>query len=275
MALVNELQPDPVEIVTPVVKADVTWRPLIDQFWSTIREHFELRRDTSCGMHVHVSPAQGRFDLDELRCIAKAVVLWERDTAGCAPPSRSDGVQNFCLSNVSGSVPVARELKTHGPVRGIRHAFSHINHASRNDIVDYVCPDKHRAWNFLPARETGHGSVEFRRPPGVATSKKAKHWIAFTMAFVDMALRSNLDHIARRSIKYQLQHRPMGRTAGSSIDFDALLLASAEHLGVYSTLDARLRQLDEPRSLHITMMRDNQIRWLQAIDKDYQPSACA
>lgn len=226
-------------------------------------------------MHVHVSAAQGRFDIDQMRRIAKAVVLWERDTARCAPPSRDDRVQNFCLSNVRGSVPAARSIQSHGPVRGLKRAFGHIDRASRNDIVEYVCPDKHRAWNLLPARETGHGSVEFRRPPGVATSKKAKHWIAFTMAFIDMTLRSNLDRISRRLSRYRLQRRNPDTALESSLNFDDLLLASANRLGVYSTLDPRLRQLDEPGSLHITMMRPDQVSWLQRLDDDYHLSASA
>jgi hypothetical protein len=247
---------DPVEIVTPVIKADVTWTKTIDQFWSIIHKHFDLRRDTSCGMHIHISPAQGRFDLDQLRCIAKGVVDWERDTARCAPPSRDDKIQSFCLSNVAGVVPAARPLQTRGPLR------------------DYVCPDKHRAWNFLPARESGHGSVEFRRPPGVVTSKKAKHWIAFTMSFINMALRTNLDRLVRRLIKLHVQRRNPD-TVGISVDFEAMLLASAETLGIRATLDPRLRQLDEPRSLHITMMRPDQISRLRDFDKDYHLSANA
>ncbi|KAF2637555.1 hypothetical protein P280DRAFT_482984 [Massarina eburnea CBS 473.64] len=257
----------PVEIVTPVVKADATWVATIDKFWSIMQRHFELRRDTSCGMHIHISPQQGKFDIDQLRRIAKAVVLWERDTARCAPPSRDDHAQDFCLSNVKGRVPVADDLWTHGPLRGIRHAFRHIDHASRNEIVRYVCPDKHRAWNFLPARETGHGSVEFRRPPGVVTAKKAKHWIAFTMAFVDMAMRTNLGRIARWLPKYH--HRRSTTISRPTFEFDDLLLASADKLGLYATLDPRLRQSDEPRSLHITMMRPDYFDWLRRFDDDY------
>jgi hypothetical protein len=39
LTFVNELYPDPVEIVTPVVKADLAWRATIDHFWSIIRKH--------------------------------------------------------------------------------------------------------------------------------------------------------------------------------------------------------------------------------------------
>jgi hypothetical protein len=167
---------------------------------------------------------------------------------------------------------VAGELRTHGPLRGIRHAFHHIGRASRDDIVSYVCPDKHRAWNFLPARESGHGSVEFRRPPGVVNGKKAKHWIAFTMAFVDMAMRNDLDQISRGIAKDYHRRREVVSTSRPSTEFDDLLLASAQHLGLYSTLDPRLRQSDEPRSLHITMMRPDYFAWLQKFDEEYHLS---
>ncbi|KAF2188329.1 hypothetical protein K469DRAFT_703837 [Zopfia rhizophila CBS 207.26] len=170
---------------------------------------------------------------------------------------------------------VAGELRIHGPLRGVRHAFRHIDHASRDDIVNYVCPDKHRAWNFLPARETGHGSVEFRRPPGVVTAKKAKHWIAFTMAFVDMAMRTYLGRIARWLPKYQHRRHTAGTTSRPTFDFDDLLLASAESLGVLSIFDPRLRQSDEPRSLHITMMRSDYFDWLRRFDDDYHLSVNA
>lgn len=223
--------------------------------------HFELRRDTTCSFHIHISPMQGTFDLPQIRRIAKAVVLWERDTARCAPPSRDDRAQAFCLSNVKGNVPVARELQVHGPRRGLRRAFRYIAHASRRELVNYVAPNKHVAWNLLPSLETGHGSVEFRRPPGVVTAKKAKHWIAFTMAFVDMAMRTNLERIVRRRPKYR--QRDCNR-------FDDLLLASAEHIGVYSQLDPRLHQLDELRSLYITMMRPDYFNWLRRFDPDYR-----
>ena len=120
--------------------------------------------------------------------MAKAVVFWEPSTAKCAPLSRQDEVQDFCKSNIAGTM-VGQVLENYGLVQGLQLAFEHIDRAGVNEIVRYVCPDKYRAWNFLPCKTGGTGSIEFRRPPGVVTAKKTKHWIAFTMAFVDMAVQ--------------------------------------------------------------------------------------
>ncbi|KAF5253253.1 hypothetical protein FANTH_1849 [Fusarium anthophilum] len=68
--------------------------------------------------------------------------------------------------------------------RGLANLFATIESLDRNDIVDLISPSKFYAWNFLPSRTDGHGSIEFRRPPGVIGAKKTKHWIAFTLAFV-------------------------------------------------------------------------------------------
>jgi hypothetical protein len=75
-------------------------------------------------------------------------------------------------------------LQTHGPLRGLAKLFATIDSLDRDSIADLISPGKFFAWNFLPSKSDGHGSIEFRRPPGVITAKKAKHWIAFTLAFV-------------------------------------------------------------------------------------------
>lgn len=77
----------------------------------------------------------------------------------------------FALSNRKGKVPVARDLHDHGPLKGLERALMRLRKAKTCDeIIEYVCKDKHRAWNFLPARRNGHGTVELRRSPGVVNA---------------------------------------------------------------------------------------------------------
>ncbi|KAL8713432.1 MAG: hypothetical protein Q9225_006786 [Loekoesia sp. 1 TL-2023] len=178
----------PLEVVSPKIVADRDWVQAIDSFWSVILGHFELRRDTSCGFHIHISSVRGSYSLDQLRMMAKAVIFWEPATKRCTPTSRHDRFLDYCKSNIAHGVPVVEALRGSGPLRGLVQAYDYIDNASRDAIIDYICPDKYRAWNFLPSRTGGTGSIEFRRPPGVVTAKKAKHWIAFTMTFVEMAI---------------------------------------------------------------------------------------
>lgn len=198
--------------------------------------------------------------------MAKAVVFWEPATKRCAPPSRHDRFLDFCKSNISHDVPVIDKLRGYGTLRGLARAYAYIDNASRNEVVSYICPDKYRAWNFLPSRTGGTGSIEFRRPPGVVTAKKAKHWIAFTMTFVEMAIQFNpsaladyIDDIPHLSSMYHP-------------DFTEQFLTCARRLEVYAVLDPRLEQTDEPRSLHITLMTRERLKMLRTLDDDYKLS---
>ena len=257
---------DPMEVVSPLISADPSWVQVIDHFWLVLLEYFELRRDTSCGFHIHTSTATGSYSQDQLRMMAKAVIFWENATARYAPASRQDRVLDFCKSNIKFPVPVANTLSRHGPLRGLQYAFDYIDNVGIDGIVDFICPDKYRAWNFLPCRQGGHGSIEFRRPPGVVNGKKAKHWVAFTLAFVEMAIQFNpsrlASHVQSNSDLSQVYYP----------DFEAALLACARQLGIECQLDPRLRQTDEPRSLHITMMTPDRLHWLQRHDIEYRLS---
>ena len=111
--------------------------------------------------------------------------------------------------------------------RGYDEACRFIDNASRDEIIDYVGPDKYMAWNIQPIE--GSGSVEFRRPPAVTGAKPAKHWIAFTMAFVEMAMQFCPDRFAR-----YVRANPELHDL-SFVDFETRLLACAQKLGICHT----------------------------------------
>ncbi|KAL8824674.1 MAG: hypothetical protein Q9191_004891 [Dirinaria sp. TL-2023a] len=252
----------PVDLVSPLICADDNCSQTVGKFWSVLLSHYELRRDTTCGLHIHISSATQNWTLDQLRSMAKAIVFWEPATARCAPLSRQDRFQDFCQSNIKAEVPVA-SCWTRGPLRGLLQAFDFIDNADSDAIVDYVCPDKYRAWNLRPCGTGGHGSIEFRRPPGIVTAKKAKHWIAFTMAFMEMALQFNPSRLAehiRRVEDLSSMYHP---------DFERQLLDSARAINLYHHLDPRLQQYDEPRSLYMCSMHPQRLAILRSLDSEY------
>ncbi|KEF58649.1 uncharacterized protein A1O9_06575 [Exophiala aquamarina CBS 119918] len=118
--------------------------PTIDKFW------FALGEDASCGFHVHISLSSGSYTDVQLRSMAKAIDFWEPAAARCAPPSRQDQVQRFCMSNISGT-RAAAPLTRFGPLRGLGYGFDYIDNFSRQFVVEYVCLDKYRVWNLNPA----------------------------------------------------------------------------------------------------------------------------
>lgn len=148
-------------------------------------------------------------------------------------------------------------------MRALPFIFNMIDQTPRDELIRLVCPDKYRAWNLLPAREGKAGSIEFRRPPGVSTAKKAKHWIAFTMSFIYLAIRANPSHLSSR--------------VDESIDLDAIrhpdfledLLRCARQLDVFAHLDPRLIQVDDVSRLHITMAQPESVAWLRSLNLGY------
>ncbi|KAF4633001.1 hypothetical protein G7Y89_g5121 [Cudoniella acicularis] len=257
----------PVEIVSSIIRGDASWAMVIDKFWAMLNTSFEFRRDMSCGFHIHISPATESYSLAQLRQMAKAVAFWEPMTARCAPPSRQDDVLGMFKSNVSNALSLAVDLSTVG---GFAYVCRQIDSLARDEVCEYLCPDKHNSWNFRNAKEGGFGSIEFRRPPGVVDAKKAKHWIAFTMAFVEMAVQFNPAHFL---------HQPLPADEDEAVEssclhreekaFDHCLLACAKKLGVYAQLDPRLRQPDNTHSLHITSLSKEAMEWLKQ-HGDYQ-----
>lgn len=257
----------PVEIVTPIIQANAGWVALIDHFWSTLNQNYEYRRDHSCGFHVHISPVTQSYNVEQIRQLAKAIIFWERATAECAPPSRQDEVLGFCKSNLLVPVPIATSLDTHSFWRGHQAAFEYIDKVGKDEVIDYICPDKYRAWNILRSKIDGAGSIEFRRAPGVVNAKQAKHWIAFTMAFIELGMQFHPDDFAR-----YVRSNPLLQDL-TFADFESKLLVCAKELNIYAQLDPRLRQPDNPRTLHITNMDSASLAWLQRLDKDYQYSS--
>lgn len=201
--------------------------------------------------------------------MAKAVVMWEPRTARCAPLSRQDQVLGMCRSNVDNAVPASAYLQK----LGFQYTCDHIENLGRDDIVNFVCPDRFRAWNFKNCLEGGRGSIEFRRPPGVVDAKKAKHWIAFTMAFVEMAIQFNPAQVIHQPLLHNGEHsEPFEPDSFDSDGFESYLLACAKRLGVYAQLDPRLSQVDKPQSLHITTLDNQALEWLQQQDPHYHYS---
>ncbi|KAI1322547.1 hypothetical protein F5Y16DRAFT_413188 [Xylariaceae sp. FL0255] len=146
-------------------------------------------------------------------------------------------------------------------------AGTHIHiSCSRQQIVDIMCPnrEKYFAWNLLPSGDGGSGSVEFRRPPPVATAKKAKHWIAFTMSFVHMALRASPETLAAKIAEAER----WGDV--SHPDFQEDILKSARELGIDFQLDVRLCQEDDVQRLHFTMINEAARTWLQSLNLGYK-----
>ncbi|KAI0107283.1 hypothetical protein GGR51DRAFT_161040 [Nemania sp. FL0031] len=96
--------------------------------------------------------------------------------------------------------------------RGLETAFSIFDELDCDNLIDFIYPGKNYAWNLQSAKEGKFGSVEFRGALSVVTAKKAKHRIAFTMAFASMSIKFEPKKFVRDWVNargsYRAVHRP-------------------------------------------------------------------
>jgi hypothetical protein len=178
--------------------------------------------DRSCGTHVHVSP-EGRFmweypyTLDELKCIAKAVIYYDPAVTLILPSerkacsySRSNVLENAQLKGVYNAV----RTYGYGYIFGWIDSFP--DHETISSVVSCT---KFVAWNFQNAVSGGCGTVEFRRPPQVTTAEATKHWIAFTLCFIKGSLDCDFS---------QMSHLT---TEPGLIELRSIIISAANELG--------------------------------------------
>lgn len=92
----------------------------------------------------------------------------------------------------------------------------------------------------------------------MVTSKKAKHWIAFTMAFIWMSIKFEPKRFIKAWTKAQGNNHAVHHP-----DFQEQLLYSARDIAQFWNLDSRLLQVDNVADLHITMMSQEGFDWLR------------
>src|SRR5712664_4257090 len=87
-------------IIRQILTSIEGWQSELDLAWDLLNENCYIRVHPPCGTHIHVSPG-GRYTLDEIKHIAKAVVYYEPAITLIMPNDRKDCA--WSRSNVSES----------------------------------------------------------------------------------------------------------------------------------------------------------------------------
>ena len=175
------------------------------------------RRSSRCGSHVHVSPSGGSFDLRELKAIAFAVVWYDEVIQNCLHRSRRDC--DYCISNVTHSDTLQQK-----PFSEIASRINNLsNKASVVELIQgWDKTDRKTLWNFhnVTSRpgslRPATGSVEFRGGRCLRGPVRTKRWIAFTIAFVALAIEE---------VCTKILNNPIARLMMCSFHFLSWLLA--------------------------------------------------
>jgi hypothetical protein len=61
--------------------------------FGAIKRQAAITTNGSCGVHVHVSPRENHpWQLDEVKCLALAIIYWEAAIWKCLPSDRRENI---------------------------------------------------------------------------------------------------------------------------------------------------------------------------------------
>jgi hypothetical protein len=70
------------------------------------------------------------------------------------------------------------------PTKGWKYLFDYLGRIRDNASIPAILGSDHSvSMNLKPINNGNCGTVEFRRPPGVAAFRDAKQWVVFALAF--------------------------------------------------------------------------------------------
>lgn len=156
----------------------------------------QLYTNDSCATHVHLSPADGTWGTKELKKICKSILYFEEAFEVVVPQSRRHS--KFCRSNRFNNPIFSRVIGDKREACDLSECFKAIEKCRDiQSLAEIMGMRKFMAWNFVNVYYSGWsddgGTIEFRRPPGVTTSKDCIAWMELAVYFVHAAreLRSS------------------------------------------------------------------------------------
>ncbi|KAK9794509.1 putative Amidoligase enzyme [Seiridium cardinale] len=194
----DEVKPDfwRLEVVSRTMNTNEDWQEEVDHIFSVLSQYCEIKLTVGCSMHIHVSPTQTadlqqKYTIVQLRSILNAISFYDAAITQIMPAERKNNL--WAQSNVNGEKTPSKIKMAYRavPQRSWGPLFSIFGSIKMKAMVHReMGQDKYMSWNF------GHlmdqcGTIEFRRPPGVKTADDAKHWAAFTLGFINMAMTTS------------------------------------------------------------------------------------
>ncbi|OIW27625.1 hypothetical protein CONLIGDRAFT_716074 [Coniochaeta ligniaria NRRL 30616] len=166
----------PLEITSPILTFDENgaWREQVKAVFDHVQTTCDITTNKSCGFHVHLSPGDGSWDLEELKRICLAILYFEPAVLALLPVSRQNH-HSFLGKNRFGNDNF-HELSIESP-----------------EDADYLMrnpEDRTSAWNFKNLSEKYQSTgvtIEWKQPPGVTTAEECLAWTEFAVSFVQAA----------------------------------------------------------------------------------------
>ncbi|KAL2135605.1 hypothetical protein VTI74DRAFT_7752 [Chaetomium olivicolor] len=154
-----------------------------------------------CSTHVHVSRHDLTFTAEQLKGICKGVCYYEEPITKVMPSERKE--TSWAVSNVLGEAKQVNQKLRRAyrlvPETTWAPLFKILGKITLKTVQDTLArtsrgDDRYLSWNFENITQPC-GTIEFRRPPAVASAADACHWAAFSVGFIARAMGADWTRI--------------------------------------------------------------------------------
>ena len=236
-----------------VLSTHTNWQRELEAVFNVLHTNCQLLLTTGCSMHVHVSPFEDQFTAEHLRGICKGLCYFDDAITRVMPADRKEN--EWAVSNVVGrGAGVSQKLRRSYslvPAQTWARLFKLLDKVTPGTVHGLLASDsRYLSWNFEHITQDC-GTVEFRRPPGVDSARKASHWAAFALGFVAQAMDSETDWARLEALK----------TVGSVEELRTFVTQGLERLGTTCSGALNVVREDPSPPDVLTQEELDQIEW--------------
>ncbi|EGX46531.1 hypothetical protein AOL_s00109g103 [Orbilia oligospora ATCC 24927] len=150
------------ESVSPVRNFNAgEWRVEKKKSRSIMKTMFEVKKNRSCGSHIHVAPWRDKFTLKQAKTIAFACCYYDPYIISFMPEERRD--HRYCQRNSKVSPKMSLPFEN-GDMAAIAKDTRKLS--STESLIDYMqgesTESRYFLWNFQPLANPRTGTIEFR-----------------------------------------------------------------------------------------------------------------
>jgi hypothetical protein len=172
-------------MVSPILE-NSHWRDQVHDIFMALRQVCTVTGNDSCGMHVHVSQGEGKWELKDLQAISRSIIYFECAIDVLLPVARRNTPAAPRNSWVSASLQEKSLTDCWDCINGCK---------TTDDLVEVMNNTfKYSAWNFCPllsfrgGRYNAKRTIEFRRAPWVTRADECLAWVDFVVAFIHASI---------------------------------------------------------------------------------------
>ncbi|RYP76041.1 hypothetical protein DL769_003698 [Monosporascus sp. CRB-8-3] len=197
-----------VELVSRAMTTSEPWQQEVNDVFRTLTRNYDILLTKGCSMHVHVSPRltpEIRYTMPQLRGILKAIAYYDQSITKIMPADRKNNewaMSNFLAPNTLKAVKDAYAAVPRAgwvPLFALYDKIRMVQNIHR----ELHGSDRYMSWNFSNVTDEC-GTIEFRRPPGVDSAVKARHWAGFALAFIAQGMATDWRDMSSTSLKFHV-----------------------------------------------------------------------